>query len=149
MKKKVSLLLLLFPLTGMTAAIDKNHSDIYQQYYAKMVGNVCNNLTNKDSEMGIYQCATLMKKDADAKLTARINEINQELSQLSDDDDKEFIKSFKEDQLQWERYRNKRCKLRVANLEQDSPQYISETFLCQAVESYRRIEVLIDEPDRP
>ncbi|MGM3162500.1 lysozyme inhibitor LprI family protein [Dickeya undicola] len=148
MKKKVSLLLLLFPLTGMTAAIDKNHSDIYQQYYAKMIGNVCNNLTNKDSEMGIYQCATLMKKDADAKLTARINEINQELSQLSDDD-KEFIKSFKEDQLQWERYRNKRCKLRVANLEQDSPQYISETFLCQAVESYRRIEVLIDEPDRP
>ncbi|NAT77979.1 DUF1311 domain-containing protein [Dickeya dadantii] len=120
----------------MTSATNTNNADIYQQYYAKMAGNICNNLTNKDSEMGIYQCATLMKKDADAKLTTRTNEINQVLSRLSDDDEhKELIKYFKEDQLQWERHRNKRCKFRVTNLEQDSSQYISETFLCQAVDA--------------
>ncbi|MEH0834508.1 lysozyme inhibitor LprI family protein [Pectobacterium cacticida] len=129
-------MLILFAVNGISSAF----GEIYLSKLELMDKTLCKDIMKGGSYHEIYICTDRMLADSTRKLEQKNKEVINFLSKLiTMEGEEDAVKLFKADQAAWENYVVHRCAYRGHPYIKDSPVYLSNKDLCEAVENYRRI----------
>ncbi|MCL6362345.1 lysozyme inhibitor LprI family protein [Pectobacterium polaris] len=146
MKNIYSCILVLFAVNGISPAF----GEIYLSKLDVIEKTLCKDVMKGESYHELYICTDRMLSDSTEKLEQRNKELIKDLSKFKAfGDSEEAVQLFKKDQAAWKNYVVHRCAYKGYGFEKDSPVYLSNKDLCEAVENYRRIETLEGEPSIP
>ncbi|MEQ9862822.1 hypothetical protein OI450_01775 [Pectobacterium cacticida] len=134
-------MLILFAVSGISSAF----GEIYLSKLELMDKTLCKDIMKGESYHKIYICTDQML--ADSTKNKEVISFLSKLITMKDEDD--AVKLFKADQAAWKNYVVHRCAYRGHPYIKDSPVYLSNKDLCEAVENYRRIESLDGELNIP
>ncbi|APS31864.1 lysozyme inhibitor LprI family protein [Pectobacterium brasiliense] len=146
MKNIYFYLLMLFAVNGISPAF----GEIYWSKLELMEKTLCKDIMRGENYHEIYICTDRMLADSTEKLEKKNKEAIDFLSTLiTIEGEDDAVKLFKADQAAWKNYVVHRCAYRGHPYIKDSPVYLSNKDLCEAVENYRRIESLDGELNIP
>ncbi|MBA0206695.1 lysozyme inhibitor LprI family protein [Pectobacterium aroidearum] len=146
MKNIYLCVLILFAVSGISPAF----SEIYLSKLELMEKTLCKDIMKGENYHEIYICTDRMLADSTEKLEQKNKEAISFLSKLIPmEGEEDAVKLFKADQAAWKNYVVHRCAYKGHPFEKDSPVYLSNKDLCEAVENYRRIESLDGELNIP
>ncbi|GKX38360.1 lysozyme inhibitor LprI family protein [Pectobacterium odoriferum] len=146
MKNIYFCILMLFAVSGVSPAF----AEIYWSKLELMEKTLCKDIMKGENYHELYICTDRMLADSTEKLEQKNKEAINFLSTLiTIEDEEDAVKLFKADQAAWKNYVVHRCAYRGHPYIKDSPVYLSNKDLCEAVENYRRIESLDGELNIP
>lgn len=135
--------IIIYFLVFMINIISSATAKIPHEYFEESKNSLCSSLTEKNSITIIKECGSLMLKDSEKKLKQRTTEITIELKKWKQH---KMIKLFKLEQKSWEKYKNARCYYASLGIKKENDVYQNNLDICHAIENYRRIETLEQEP---
>lgn len=113
------------------------------EYFHESKENLCSPFFDRKITDAIHYCGELMLQDSEKKLKQRNAEITTELKKWNQ---KRMMKLFIKEQKSWERYKYARCHYASLGIKKENEVYQSNTNICNAIENYRRLETLEQEP---
>ncbi|WPD75761.1 DUF1311 domain-containing protein [Dickeya fangzhongdai] len=137
-------MLLLLPLTGITNKTKEINP--YDALNDQAEQGLCKDLYESGNYLETAQCPKRLRKDSEQKLKQRLDTLSETLKTAGDT---KRLALLAEEQTEWEKYRETRCRFRSLQVIPESDAYYNWLDGCQATENYLRIETLNSEPRMP